>query len=407
MSESAHYAFAYQPILNAAQASVAVELIYRDTGSNVEAEKAANAVLSAFVHSGLEDLLRLRRAFVRTSSVLLNSELLNLLPPERFALEVKPQDVASNGERCAELRALGYRLVMDAAMSTSLGDTVSQVDVIKLNADWALSGTQDAVIAAAFAHGVQLYAWGVEQREAFDALEARGFHLYQGYHFARPSQIQGERTDPRKLSVLDLLGKLASDADDRVLEESFKTDPVLSLHLLRLVNSSAFALPTKIRSIKHAFAILGRGPLSRWLQVLLFVLHGDSGNSPLLELALRRARFMEYVLTFRTHHTHSLLQDEAYMVGLLSLTDVLMGWTMEQVTSRLSLAEELRDALVNRNRPLGHLITLCEALERADFDTVAQIAEELQLPLEAIESSQQEALAYAHRVSQGVTPSAQ
>ena len=408
MSERARYSFAYQPILNAAQASVAVELIYRgapaaDAG---EAAAAANAVLSAFVHAGLDDLLRLRRAFVGASEALLNSDLLNLLPPDRFALEIPHGLALRFAQRCQELRSLGFRLVLDAGDDPVADAAVALADVVKLDAAQVLAGAREAVIAAAFANGSQLYAGGVEQPSAFDTLRHRGFHLFQGYHFARATQISGERADPRKLAVLDLLAKLALDADDRLLEESFKTDPALSLHLLRLVNSSAFALPMKIRSLKHAFVVLGRAQLSRWLQVLLYVLDGRAGSSSLMELALRRARFMEYVLTYRTHHTGSLLQDEAYMIGLLSLADVLMGWTMEQVVSRLSLAEELRDALVNRNRPLGQLIDLCEALERADFDTVAQLAAALQLSPEAVAAAQQEALAYAHRVASGSFESA-
>lgn len=406
VTDTAHYAFAYQPILSAAQASVAVELIYRDDGASAEpgtneAADAANAILSAFVHSGIDDLLRLRRAFVAASEALLESELLNLLPPDRFALEIAQPLALKLGVRCQELRALGFRIVLDVGDATLLGAAGALADVVKLECRRVIAGECETVFREAFSHGAQLYVYGVERPDDFDVLRRRGVHLYQGYHFAHSTRIRGERADPRKLAVLDLLAKLSADADDRVLEESFKTDPALSLHLLRLVNSSAFALPTTIRSLKHAFVILGRAQLARWLQVLLYVLDGNAGGSPLMELALRRARFMEYVLTFRIHQTHSLLQDEAYMIGLLSLADVLMGWTMEQVATRLNLADELRDALVNRNRPLGRLISLCEALEKADFDTVAAIGAELQIPLEAVTTAQQEALVYAHRISNG------
>ncbi|MCK9284957.1 MAG: EAL domain-containing protein [Rhodocyclaceae bacterium] len=406
MTDTAHYAFAYQPILSATQASVAVELIYRDAGVPAEpraneAADAANAILSAFVHSGIDDLLRLRRAFVAASESLLKSDLLNLLPSDRFALEIAQPLALRLSVRCQELRALGFRIVLDVGAAASLGAAAALADVVKLECRRVIAGECETVFREAFAHGVQIYVYGVERPEDFDVLRRRGVHLYQGYHFAHTMQIRGERADPRKLAVLDLLAKLTADADDRVLEDSFKTDPALSLHLLRLVNSSAFALPTTIRSLKHAFVILGRAQLARWLQVLLYVLDGNAGGSPLMELALRRARFMEYVLTFRTHQTHSLLQDEAYMIGLLSLADVLMGWTMEQVATRLSLADELREALVNRNRPLGRLIVLCEALEKADFDAVAVVAEELQLSLEAVTAAQQEALVYAHRISSG------
>ncbi|HTH40000.1 MAG TPA: HDOD domain-containing protein [Rhodocyclaceae bacterium] len=415
--ENARYAFAWQPVLNGAGATVAIELLYSphplgETGlPDGEAEGAANAVLSAFVHSGLDDLLRMRRAFLPVTAALLDSELLNLLPPDRFALEVTVPLVRTMNDRCRELKARGYRFVLDATdtaelrNSDSLGSAVLLADVLKLAAGQVLSGQNDSLIDEAWAQGVQLYTCGVDRPEDFTALDERGFHLFQGYHFAHPVQVEGQRADPQKLAVLDLLAKLLADEDDRALEEAMKADPVLSVHLLRLVNSSAFAMPTPIRSLKHAFAVLGREQLRRWLQVLLYVLDGSGSHSPLLELALRRARFMEYVLTYRTHHETSLLQDEAYMVGLLSLADALMGWPMDKVAERLHLAEELKIALVRRDRPLGHLITLCEALEQGDLDRVSQMAEDLQISEEGIMTAQNEAIAWAHRISHGAAES--
>ncbi|RTL48231.1 MAG: EAL domain-containing protein [Rhodocyclaceae bacterium] len=417
--ENARYAFAWQPVLNGAGAAVAVELLYQSAPLNPpaseqplvadETEAAANAILSAFVHSGLDSLLQLRRAFLPLNAELLGSDLLNLLPPDRFALEVTSGLVRAMNERCRELKGRGYRFVIDATADdtnlNSLGAVVLLADVLKLKADQVLSGACDALIDEAWGQGVQLYACGVDLPETFAALNDKGFHLFQGYHFARPVQVEGQRADPQKLAVLDLLAKLMADADDKELEAVFKTDPVLSVHLLRLVNSSAFALPTPIRSLKHGFAVLGREQLRRWLQVLLFVLNGGGKDSPLLELALRRARFMEFVLTYRTHHETSLLQDEAYMVGLLSLADVIMGWPMEQVADRLHLADELKSALVRKDRPLGQLIVLCEALEQGDFDQVAQMAKDLQISEEGIMTAQNEAIAWAQRISSGVAES--
>lgn len=415
--EAPRYAFAWQPVLNGASVTVAVELMYWPTplSPTVTPEEvdqaAANAILSAFVHSGLDELLRQRRAFLPVSEALLDSDLLNLLPPDRFALEVKLDLLRSMADRCRELKARGYRFVLDVSdleagpESKSLEDVIHLADVLKLDAGQVLMGHSGDLIDGAWGKGVQLYASGVDQPETFNALDEMGFHLFQGYYFAQPLLVAGQRTDPQKMAVLKLLGMLLADEEDAALEDAFKSSPVLSVHLLRLVNSSAFAMQAPIRSIKHAFAVLGREQLRRWLQVLLYVLDGSDGASPLLELALRRARFMELVLVYRTHHTASLLQDEAYMVGLLSLANVLMGWTMDQLAERLNLAEELKAALIRRDHPLGRLITLCEALERGDLNKVVAIAEELHIHPEGVMLAQQDAITWANRISQGATES--
>ena len=123
-----------------------------------------------------------------------------------------------------------------------------------------------------------------------------------------------------------------------------------------------------------------------------------------MELALRRARFMEFVLIYRTHQGSTVLQDEAYMTGLLSLVNVLMGWSMQEIVDRLNLTDEISQALRHREGTLGRLIDLCETLEAADFDAALPIAEGLHLPLEAVMTAQHVALSYSEHVGHDNAP---
>lgn len=395
--------FAYQPIVDAAQAPVAVELIYRGGGNTANsAQNAANMVLNAFIHTGAAELPRRRLTYLAAPVELLASELLDQLPAERFTLVIRAGEAATLIERCRELKQAGYHLALDGAGNADgqVRSLLPLLDVVRLDGPEALH-TGIPMLPELRASGVRLLARNVDRADMLSELMDLGFTLFQGYHFASPTQLRVARADPRKLAVLDLVAKLSSDADDPVIEETFKSSPELSLQLLRIVNSSAFALTTRIRSIKHAFAILGRKQLERWLQVLLFAFDGsEDAPSPLMELALRRARFMEFVLIYRTHHDSTLLQDEAYMAGLLSLVDVLLGWSMQEAVERLNLTDEIRQALLYREGTLGQLIDLCEMLEAANFDAALPIAEALHLPLEAVMTAQNVALGYSEHLGQ-------
>ncbi|MEW6165774.1 MAG: HDOD domain-containing protein [Pseudomonadota bacterium] len=399
-----NYAFAYQPVLDERQASVAIELRYRPPTLAAGPMQLANVIIGAFIHSGLDDLLRHRHAHVPVTAGLLASELPTLLPARRVVFELDDDAMGGPGAlaACRALKARGFGLAWRCCPATDVagaGEWLALMDIVKLDVRHLREGGWLDALTRLRQWPLRLQASHVERREDFDLARRNGFALFQGYYFAQATEIAGARADPDKLAVLDLLDKLAADVDDPVIEAVFKDSPRLTLHLLRLVNSSAFALHTTIRSLKHAFAILGRRELARWLQILLFALDGDGERaSPLMELALRRARFMEYILRYRTHATSSLLQDESYLTGILSLADALMGWPLAKVVERLHVADEVKAALLERAGPLGRLLDLCEALEAADFDRVSAVAATLQLTEEAVMHSQSMALAWANRI---------
>ena len=405
---SAKQVFAFQPIVDSTPTAVAVELIYRDRDLFDDSTKTvANIVLNAFVHAGPGELPRRRLTYLAAPAQLLASGLLEQLSPELFALELRGEEAGTLVEQCKALKQAGYQIALNnvAACRADLPRLLPYVNVIRLNAHAALDG-QIPELAELRVSGVKLLAENVDRQDMVAGLHALGFDLFQGYYFAHPASLSVVRADPRKMAVLDLLSKLSSDEDDPVIEEAFKANPALAFDLLKLVNSSAFALKTRVRSIKHAFAIVGRKELSRWMQVLLYAFDGSSFPSPLMELALRRARFMEFVLTYRTHQGSTVLQDEAYMTGLLSLVDVLFGWSMPECIEHFNLADEIGAALLHRTGTLGQLIDLCEALEAADFDSALQIAESLHLPLEAVMTAQNVALSYSERLGQESTAAA-
>ena len=135
--------------------------------------------------------------------------------------------------------------------------------------------------------------------------------------------------------------------------------PPTPYHLLKLVNSAAFAVSTPITSFAQAIAVLGRRQLQRWLQLLLYARPQPDGlPNLLLPLAARRAAQVEALC--RQHGGERDAQDLAFMTGVFSLLDRLLRMSMEDIARELQLPPDVAAALVHRGGQLGGWLRLAE-----------------------------------------------
>ncbi len=173
---------------------------------------------------------------------------------------------------------------------------------------------------------------------------------------------------PTQALLLKILAQTTGDAETREIEATLKQDPQLSVQLLRLVNSVAFAPTTRINSFAHAITLLGRRQLQRWLQLLLYAGQSAGGaTNPLLTAAALRAALMEGLC--KANRADKATQDEAFMVGMFSLLDQLFGKPLPEIVAPLNLVRDVSEALLERSGKLGELLALVEAAESGSAGT--------------------------------------
>jgi EAL and modified HD-GYP domain-containing signal transduction protein len=164
--------------------------------------------------------------------------------------------------------------------------------------------------------------------------------------------------------LLRLLSLVTSDADADEIEALIKHDPHLSYHLLKLVNSVAFAPGKHIDSFAQAIVLLGRRQLQRWLQLLLYARPvGSATASPLLPRAAQRARRREGLAQCAGLSRE--MQEHAFMVGMLSLLDVLFASPIADIIEPLHLTADVVQALTEGGGQLGSLQAIVLAGENA------------------------------------------
>ena len=192
------------------------------------------------------------------------------------------------------------------------------------------------------------------------------------------------------------------DCDIGEIEKEFKHQPGLSYNLMRMVNSVAGGLPQKINSIKHAIITMGRKQLQRWIQLLLYSSNqsDNSVSNALMQTAAARGKLMELIAIKERPHdkTH---QDRAFMVGILSLLDVLLGMEMQQIVDKLGIPDDMSQALISRDGRLGHELKLIEANEKGEITIIQSLLAELGfMSLSELADMEIQAIGWANRIGE-------
>jgi EAL and modified HD-GYP domain-containing signal transduction protein len=401
---------ARQPIVDQKEKLVAFELLFRSAHSATESgvvddtHATAQVLVNAFGEMGIGDVLGTHRGFINLDAQILHSDLIELLPKQQVMLELL-ETIKIDADiiaRCHELKAKGFSLALDdvTELSEDIKPLLSVVEVVKLDLMLIDPLRLPGLVNELKRYPIKLLAEKVEDREQAKRCMAMGFDLFQGYYFARPEMLSGKRSDPSKMVLIRLLSMLLSDLENDKIEEAFKEHADLTYNLMRMVNSVGTGLATKVSSLKHGLLVLGRQPLRRWVQLLLYAAkNGDNSASPLMQLAATRGKLLELVAKIDSPGNPD-YADQAFMVGILSLLDALMGEPLPDIISRMSLQEEVEAALLKHEGGLGNLLSLCEKVETGDLNAIQEMLPAFSsLTVEDLNKAQLEAMGWANNIA--------
>ena len=375
-----------QPILDRKQNLAAFELLFRSghfNGAQVEDDMFASATVinHAFSELGVETVLGKHTGFINLSAPLIMSDVIELLPKNKVVLEILETVRVTDPlvQRCHELKQAGFTLALDdfTGREHEFRPLLDVVDIVKVDVQHMDDEHLQRTTAQLQLLDVRLLAEKVDTRAQVDRCLALGYELFQGYYFARPSIITGKRLSHAETALMRLLSLVLTDADTPQIESVFKQNPDLTLNLMKLVNSVAVGGKGRINSLRGALTALGRQQLQRWLQVLLFALSSAPAAefpSPLLILAATRGKLMELIAQ-ATRPTDRDFHDKAFMTGILSLVNALLGMPMAEILGAMPVDEDVRNGLVQRTGRLGAMLLVVEALEETDLKQIEKALE--------------------------------
>jgi len=397
---------ARQPIFDRKLGVVAYELLFRAGLDNycreIDLERTSSTVISdsAFVFD-FEQLTDGRGAFLNFGRDALLKGYASLLPPRLVTVElletVSPDDEVV--EACRTLKQAGYRIALDDFVDRPEMDAlVGLADCLKID---VLATTPDEVRRVAGRrkrHGLRLLAEKVETRDVFDYTASIGFELFQGYFFEKPAILSRKDVPGFRLNYLRLLKEMeAGEFDFDQVEQITKQDVSISYKLLRYINSAAFSLRNRVSSIREALFLLGQDNIRKLITLWALAGVGQSGPAELVVTAVARARLCEAIAGATPAAARA--RSEAFLLGVFSLIDVIVGQPMAEVMSQLPVPEDVRAGLVERRGPLRPILDCVVAYERGDWRTFSALAAQIGFEEKTFPAQYAAAIGAAHQLT--------
>lgn len=418
MSQAANPSNSSEPQPDASQAntiSIARQAIVDDKGkvygyelfdrtrrfSEHDASSDAQMLFNVLSQADTATLMGKRTMFVNCAHESLGSEHLELVKPDRIVLEVPPVKnndsavIAAAVQALADARSRGFKLAFNNTVLTPAYETwlplasYIKIDLLTLKADLVEHVIR---LAQKKKPDAPIIVEKVETAEQHKKAAALGVRLFQGYWFSKPVVESSQNIRPAHAVIIQLINAVRKGAPTEQIEEVLKRDATLSFNLLRYINSSGFGLSTEITSFRHAVMILGLKKLFRWAALLL-TMSREGGAPPAVgQMAIVRGRLMELLAAELLPPEEC---DNAFVTGVFSLLDTMLGIPMEKAIGAVSLPDAITDALLHNKGQMAPILALTVACEQADDANFARLANELVLSNHQINWAHLQALAWA------------
>jgi len=392
---------ARQPVFDRRMEIVGYELLHRSGPANVfvpcDGDQASTRVISdaCFLHD-LDIYAGSAKLFVNVTTDVLVKGYVTMLPSDRTVVEVLetvdviPEVVTA----CQELRQAGYTLALDDYCDAPRWKPLLPfVDILKVDFIATEACERKRVARHYRPLGIRLLAEKVETPEVFREAAQSGYELFQGYFFKVPVMICAKDIPAQRLHYLSLLAEIHRPETDLTrLTDVIKADVSLTYKLLRYINSAFFGMRQRVDSVRHALLLLGVRELRRWASLVALTCLAEDAAAELTHSALVRARFCECLaekLAMR-EATQSL-----FLLGLLSLIDVIVGRPMEEIVSGLPIEDEIKQALLGERNRYREILDTVIAYEAGQWDRLPETVASLGLAEGALPAAYEDALGWS------------
>ena len=384
-----------QPILDRDSNIVAYDILYRQSkvfnycDSRLDDFEITAKVLSIALNNiGVNKLVDDKKGLINVDETLLNHSIIDNIPSDKFYLELlESTDITSTlVEKMDELINAGYVFVLDDFTFSKdnfekYKILFSRVKYIKVDLQTNSMANMELIVKNLKKFDIKFLAEKVETKEEFEKLKNIGYELFQGYYFAKPDILSTKKLDPATIEILNILGMICNNKDIDDIVKKIEQYPMISINLLKFLNSAYFSFHENIHSIKQAVTLLGMKKLKNWLILLLYINNEKNPyNNPLFMMIKNRSSFMVEIVKY-TKYNDEKYQEIVYLTGLLSKIDIILNSSLEEALNELHIDKVVQDAIIKKEGLAGDILSLAEANEKNEAEKMDQLLQKLSLTL--------------------------
>ena len=385
-----------QLILNKHEEVIAYELLYRNKNLNVfpnvnQDEATINVIINALFTFGIDRLTDNKPCFVNFSENLIMHDFLFQLNPQNIVIEIL-EDVEITDQlikRVQELKQFGFQIALDdythnGELTVLHHRLFNELDILKIDLMQTTVEKRKEIAKyfKTYYPSIVLLAEKVETREEYEAGVIDGYTLFQGYFFEQPKIVMSKDIESSTIQYFEILNQLNSpEPDIDLITKTIERDISLTYKLLKFINKANTRIRSNITSIRQAIMHIGLIELNKWIYLL--AVRGSQTSSPneLIHISLFRSKVCEMLARQKGLKNFA----EYYLVGMFSNIDAILQIPIEKITNDLPFSPIVRQTISNEETEMTPYLKLAMALQKLDWETIVQLANELGFTIEYLE----------------------
>ncbi len=345
-----------------------------------------------------------RPVFINVPSLFLEATMFELLPPEHVGIELVENRSITNEllKAVNELVDRGFIFCIDdfGFEKVNYLPLLSRCHMVKINWKEMVYTEEELreVMNVLKELGKGVIAKHIETEEDYDRAKRAGVDYFQGHYLAKPIPLRDVRSLYFMKSTVIKLYEALKRRDLRRVANVIEQDVGATYRLLRFVKSLYRERAQDINSVEDAISFLSLNNVANFtLALAITELFAGHEEEELIKRSLLRASLSEELAKIYVPG----MEDKAYITGLFSLMDELMGEHPQDIARELDLGEDIIEAYETRYNELGLILSLVELLEEdpKNEELIEKVAKVLKVSPEKVK----EAIGTAFKITEEIT----